>query len=342
MNRISFDTAAGNRRISELIERIESKSLIPRPDFQRRLVWTTADKNEFLRTVLQGYPFPEIYIAANKFDISTAKSTEQLVDGQQRVTTLHQYFTGSDTLKLDKDIPAFKSLLPAEQMLFLNYQVAVRSLGIVDDAVIKEVFKRINRTSYSLNRMERRNAEYQGALKRLGERIAASHIFDRYNVFSDLEVRRMSDVVFSLSIVITMISTYFHRESEVEPYLVAFNDDFPQGSEVVTRVAKVFRYLRKMRLAPDSRAWKKADLFVLICELDRILNVEKTVLSADDVAKRLGIFYSRIGAAIKHAASDELLQRYFKTTLQATADRTNRVTRAEVIRKVVLGEWNPE
>lgn len=79
MNRINFDTSAGNRRVSELIERLESKSLIPRPDFQRRLVWTTLDKNEFLRTVLQGYPFPEIYIAANKFDIETAKVLSSLL-----------------------------------------------------------------------------------------------------------------------------------------------------------------------------------------------------------------------------------------------------------------------
>jgi Protein of unknown function DUF262 len=341
MNRLNFDTAAGNRRVSELIERLESKSLIPRPDFQRRLVWTTADKNEFLRTVLQGYPFPEIYIAANKFDIETAKSTEQLVDGQQRVTTLHQYFIGSDTLKLDKDIPAFKSLQKDEQTQFLNYQVAVRSLGIVDDTIIKEVFKRINRTSYSLNRMERRNAEYQGALKRLGERIAESRIFDRYNVFSDREVRRMTDVVFSLSIVITMMSSYFHRESEVESYLITFNDEFPQEQDIVIRLAHVFRFLRRMRLLPSSRAWKKADLFVLICELDRLLNLEKVVLEVNDVATRLTAFYQRVGEALKQASSDELLQRYFKTTLQATADRTNRVARAEAIRKVILGEWVP-
>lgn len=190
--------------------------------------------------------------------------------------------------------------------------------------------------------MERRNAEYQGALKRLGERIAASLIFDRYNVFSDREVRRMSDVVFSLSIVITMLSTYFHRESEVEPYLITFNDEFPKEKDIIVRLARVFQFLRLMRLPPTSRAWKKADLFVLICEIDRLLNLEKVVLDVNDVAARLSLFYERIGDALKQASSDELLQRYFKTTLQATADRTNRVNRAEVIRKVILGEWAPK
>jgi len=340
MKTVKFNTSAGNRRISALIERLESGSLIPRPAFQRRLVWTTEDKNEFLRTVLQGYPFPEIYIASNQFDMQTAKSSEQLVDGQQRITTLHQYFNAASTLKLEKDIVPFNDLSPDEKIEFLNYQVAVRSLGLVDDDVIRQVFKRINRTSYSLNRMERRNAEYQGAFKQLGERIAKSRIFDKYNVFSDQEVRRMTDVVFSLSIVITMISTYFHRETEVEQYLETYNDDFPRGAEIVLRLAKVFRFLRCLELPFKSRAWKKADLFVLICELDRILCVEGVSLSPSEVSERLRIFYERVGTALKQASSDELLQQYFKTTLQATADRSNRVARAQVIRKVILGEWS--
>jgi hypothetical protein len=341
MKSVKFDTSAGNRRISELIERLESGSLIPRPAFQRRLVWTTEDKNEFLRTVLQGYPFPEIYIAANQFDMKTAKSSEQLVDGQQRITTLHQYFNASNTLKLAKDITPFRELTSEAQIEFLNYQVAVRSLGLVDDDIIKQVFKRINRTSYSLNRMERRNAEYQGALKQLGERIAKSRIFDKYNVFSDQEIRRMTDVVFSLSIVITMLSAYFHREAEVETYLETYNDEFPRGSEIVSRLAKVFRFLRLLELPLKSRAWKKADLFVLICELDRVINIERVVLLPSEVANRLEVFYERVGAALKQASSDELLQQYFKTTVQATADRSNRVNRAEVIRKVILGQWMP-
>ncbi|RZI40620.1 DUF262 domain-containing protein [Herbaspirillum sp. HC18] len=330
-----FETAAQNRRIGELIEKLNNETLIPRPDFQRRLVWTNADKNEFIRTVVMGYPFPEIYIAVAEVDVNSAASREALVDGQQRITTLHQYFSGSPAIKLDADIRAYAELSVEEKKEFLNYQIAVRHLGIVEDETIREVFKRINRTSYSLNKMERRNAEYQGEFKQVGTRLAQSYFFERYSVFSDREIRRMSDVVFALSIVITMLSTYFHRENEVQSYLEKYNDEFPLRKEIVKRFASVLRFLKNTRLPKDSRAWKKADLFVLICELDRLINLEKAILDPKDIGPILTKFYSQVDAEMKNTSGNELLQNYFKTTLQATADRSNRITRANVIRKVL-------
>jgi hypothetical protein len=76
-------TTASNRKLRTLITGIRDKTLIPRPEFQRRLVWTNRDKIRFLETVLGGYPFPEIYIAAGDVDLDTGQGTEMLVDGQQ-------------------------------------------------------------------------------------------------------------------------------------------------------------------------------------------------------------------------------------------------------------------
>src|SRR4051794_40007889 len=61
-------------RISSLINQLGDGSLKPRPDFQRRLVWTDKHKRKFLETVLRQFLFPEIYIATVDVDPSTAKS----------------------------------------------------------------------------------------------------------------------------------------------------------------------------------------------------------------------------------------------------------------------------
>lgn len=336
MTELKLNTSASTRRIMELLEKLDSGALIPRPDFQRRLVWDQKDKNEFLRTILKSYPFPEIYLAVMAADLETAKSTEALVDGQQRITTIHQYFKGSLALKLEKDIPSYQALSREKKTEFLNYQVAVRNLGIADIEIVRDVFKRINRTSHGLNKMERQNAEFQGALKKLGERIADSYIFEKYNVFSDREVRRMSDIVFSLSLLITMMSTYFHRESEVQPYLEKYNDELPEAEDLRKRFAKVVAVLRVIRLPEELRVWKKADLFVLIIELDRIVNLEKIALNLQSLRTLLLDFYSAVDKEMKSSSGDQSLQRYFKTTVQATADRTNRTGRAEVLRAVLL------
>lgn len=68
-----MDTSASNRRLRVLLTAIGNGSLLPQPEFQRRLVWINKDKVEFIKTVVEGYPFPEIYIAAGKVDTKTGR-----------------------------------------------------------------------------------------------------------------------------------------------------------------------------------------------------------------------------------------------------------------------------
>ena len=131
----------------------------------------------------------------------------------QRITTLHQYFTASSALKLPPDLqPYYRSLTHGEQTNFMNYEVAVRNLGIVGTEEIREVFRKINSTSYSLNAMEIHNARYRGPLKQCADDISQDEFFDENKLFSAREIRRMRDVVYCLTIVISMLSTYFNRD----------------------------------------------------------------------------------------------------------------------------------
>ena len=133
-------TSATNKKIRELISAVSEKSLVPRPEFQRRLVWTMEDKNKFLETVLMGFPFPEIYVADGDVDTETAKGTQLLVDGQQRVSTLCQYFSGDPKLVL-KSVRPYAQLDEEERKRFLGYDVAVRDLGSVTKEQVLEVFQ---------------------------------------------------------------------------------------------------------------------------------------------------------------------------------------------------------
>ena len=103
-------TTATNRKIRELLTQLREGRLEPRPEFQRRLVWSNKDKSEFLDTVLSNLPFPEIYVAAGSVNLETGEGKEMLVDGQQRITTLAQYFTGSQDLRLTSAIKPYKEL----------------------------------------------------------------------------------------------------------------------------------------------------------------------------------------------------------------------------------------
>ncbi len=220
-------TSATNRKLRILLTAIKSNTLLPKPEFQRRLVWANDDKLNFLKTVLEGYPFPEIYIAAGTVNPDTGEGSEMLVDGQQRMTTLFQYFMGSDELKLKNIIKPYRDLSDPEKINFLEYEVVIRDLGSKTIEEIKEIFKRINSTKYSLNAMEIHNARFDGAFKKFAETVSQNEFFERNRIFTSADVKRMNDVVFCLTVIITILSSYFNRDEEFDKtYLSKYNDEF--------------------------------------------------------------------------------------------------------------------
>ncbi len=137
------------------------------------------------------------------------------------------------------------------------------------------MFRRINSTSYSLNAMEIDNARYDGEFKALADEFAQAPIFEEAKFFSPTEIRRMLDMRFVLSLMVTMMSQYFNRDEEIEPYLKRYNDEFPDCDAVRQRFAKVTSFVRDCQLEPSSRFWKKADFFTAFVELDYLLNIKK-------------------------------------------------------------------
>jgi hypothetical protein len=329
-------TSGTNRRLRLLLSAIKDGSLIPRPDFQRRLVWTNKHKEEFIRTVLQQYPFPEIYIAAGDVDTETGKGTELLVDGQQRLTTLLQYFSGSSDLRLGTLCP-YNGLSQDDKIQFLEYEVVVRDLGKKSIEDIKEVFKRINSTKYSLNAMEIHNARFDGALKQFAEKISKHSFFAKHRVFKTNDVRRMGDLVFVLTVIISLLTTYFNREDLIEEFLAKYNDVFTHSERVWEELLGVFRVIDGIGLDPSCRAWKKADLLNLIVEIHRYTVKEKYCPDAE-FSHRILRFYESVDNYRTSREGGADIYRYYDSVIQAANDRSNRIVRGEVIKKVLLSE----
>jgi hypothetical protein len=328
---IAIKTTATNRKIRILLTAIKNGALVPRPEFQRRLVWTNKHKLAFLDTVLKGFPFPEIYIAAGQVDPDTGEGTEMLVDGQQRITTLNQYFTGSKELTLSRDTPSYADLTPEVKIAFLEYEVVVRDLGQVGIDTIKEVFKRINSTRYSLNAMEVQNSRFDGEMKLFAEKIAANEFFENNHVFSATDVRRMGDTRYALTIIVTLMSSYFHRDDELESFLANYNDEFERKEELEKEISEVFKFVDSCKFEDNSRVWKKADLLTLLVESHRLLCKKKSALNPDKVKETLSDFYAEIDNLDPANPSSHNASEYHKFSIQATNDRTSRIKRGEII-----------
>lgn len=331
-----MNTTATNRKVRLLMKALLDETLIPRPEFQRRLVWSNRHKNAFIETVLLGYPFPEIYVAAGSVDPDTGEGTEMLVDGQQRVTTLYQYFQGSPDLRLT-DVRKYSELSREEKLAFLDYEVVVRDLGSKSIEEIKEIFKRINSTRYALNAMELHNARYDGEFKRFGEALAEDPFFEQNSVFTSSDIKRMGDVRFALTLVVTMMSSYFNRDEDLEEYLGKFNDEFPERESIEDRLQQAFAWITKCDLGKTSRAFQKADLLPLVIEVDRMLTSSSDPVDPGSKKDALADFYAEVSRAARGEAENKDAIVYYKATIQASNDRSNRITRGRIIKGLLTG-----
>lgn len=339
---MTVNTAATNRRIGELITSIRDGTLKPNPTFQRRLVWSASHKVEFVRTVLLGLPFPEVFISQGDVDVDTGDSLEWLVDGQQRLTTLAGYFAGTLDVQYDRlDLPRYVDLETEAKTAFLQYQVAVRDLGAIPLSEVVAIFQRINSTGYSLNAMEVNNARYDGPLKRFAESIPDWDVIVEHKVFTSHDSKRMNDVRYCLSLVITLMSDYFHRDSEHEAYLEKYNDEFPEEFSIEQRLRRALDALAAERFDPRGRAWRKGDLFTLITEIDRLL---ENGTPPDFAALRrfiddLGSVSDFTRAGDGSVEADGRVLQYLDSSIQGVNDRGNRQRRGEILYQVLSGQY---
>jgi hypothetical protein len=338
----NIQTSATNRRIHEIISSVNAGKLLPRPDFQRKLVWTNQDKIHFLDTILKHLPFPEIYVCAGEINTETAQGTEWLVDGQQRVTTIIAYFSADPTLRLGSEILPYKKLDPKEQERFLAYIVVVRDLGKLDIEDVREVFQRINSTHYGLNAMELANARWDGAIKKYVQTLAENDFFADHRVFTTSDIRRMMDASFCLSLVVTMDSGYFDDTAEHASYLEKFNDEFAKKPEFDKRIGATIAFVKSMSLPAKSRWWKKADLFTLLVEVDDLLNRKGKPLLHEKAKEALLLLEEDIKRASNHddnLQADkprfELVSKYAYAAAQGSNHRKSRRDRGDVVRELL-------
>lgn len=58
------------------------------PDYQREEVWSTAQKQLLIDSILNGWKLPKLYL------LKTGANTYDVVDGQQRLATIFEFMSG--------------------------------------------------------------------------------------------------------------------------------------------------------------------------------------------------------------------------------------------------------
>lgn len=181
--RLPLEIVAKSFSIFELHRRWTSGELRLQPDFQRELVWPEEKQVKLVESVLARIPLPVIYLAegGDKLDV---------VDGQQRLTTLFAFMEGRFAekqapepvrrrgvepgqgrpfelrrlaLMREHEGQRFETLDPKARRRFEDTQLTCFVLsGETSPQAKFQIFGRLNEGTTPLNPQELRNAIYRG------------------------------------------------------------------------------------------------------------------------------------------------------------------------------------
>lgn len=330
----------GTKNISDIYQRVKQQTLILQPAFQRRFVWSNSHKENFIDTVLSGYPTPEIYIAQSGIDIEKIEAVEVVVDGQQRLSTLVEYIDEPKDSKIyGNAVPKYKNLTIEQKKDFLGYLLIIRDLGDITPDQIKEVFRRINSTQYSLNAVELHNAVYDGAFitsaKNILEELKNKSI--RLPFLSETQISRMDDLYYILLILSTIEEGgYFASESAIEKTIKEYNQEYPDSEKTEKQVIDTFILINSLNLNIDSLWMKKSSFFTMFIEL---YNVYSKISKSKTTLKKLLLdFEEKIS---KHKNEDKSKNRYaefYSYIYTGTNSRKARIARSELFKAEIINK----
>lgn len=350
---------SSNVKIIELYNKLESEQLKPHPDFQRKLVWKKQHKFHFIETILLNYPFPEIYIASSEINVISLQAIEIVVDGQQRLTAIRDYIKGEGDFKNQTSIKSFSQLEATQKKEFLNYYVSVRDLKDMQIDDIKEIFQRINHTEYSLNTVEKQNAQFgDGEFLLFCKQITDTDSISKENtdiilstdtrdffvkfwgqtqIFDENDNSRMLALQYVATLVTTILEPdYFHRNTKTNSYIAEYNNEFSQYTKVIDSLKTVLTFIQTLDLPQNSYWFKKPNLFTLIIELSKL---DLSKIKAENLKQTLNKFEeisNQYFAKIELNNIPEDYKLYFEYAIQGINDRKQRLHRASVLEKLIL------
>lgn len=323
--------SVSNPTIGNLYNDWQNGVLDIQPSFQRKFVWTQKHQEAFIETILNGYPFPEIYIATGETDKRSLRTKSLVIDGQQRLTTIFKYIKGD--LKSFQSIPAFNDLSEDELENFSSYKVVVRDLGKISDEIVKEIFRRINLTNFSLDDIEIHNAIYDGEfITTAKELLDLTEIFKDNEIFSEAQFSRMADLQYLLVIMATFEhGNYFANNSKVEEYVIKFNENYINKTSIKSKISSVFFYIQSLNLSKDSIFFRKSNFFTLIVELMK--NIDEHHPKPETLAANLNRFEENL--LIGRAENDENYLKFYNAMFQGTNHRSSRIIRGKFVESII-------
>ncbi|GAA1110346.1 DUF262 domain-containing protein [Nocardiopsis metallicus] len=357
---LAFDpqlaSTPSNLTINHFFRQYAEGVLILRPPFQRNLVWNTEQQGFLVDSILRGLPVPEVYIQTE----TSADGSEStiVVDGQQRISACLNFIEGKIRLGGGEELgdewrgKTFSELEEGLQRRFRSYELVARKLPSVGDNVLREIFRRLNKTVEAMEPQELRHAAYTGPFVKLIELASQNSLFSDLGLFSPKDYLRRRSDEFVAEISYAVISgAYPNKKDGLDELFLAYEKQgVPAGviedlerrfGRVISTLSPIASQMRRTRFRNKSDFYT---LFVLLAKKAEHLPVSSEALLdiLQDFSERVNTIKrgeggSEASTGMSEVQKDQAASAYLRSVERAASDRLSRVRREEALDRVLSG-----
>jgi len=236
--------------ISDIYNKMKSGDLVINRSYQRsKGLWPNNARTYFIDTILNDFPFPKV-VLRDIMDLKTKKTKREIIDGQQRLTTIRDFIDNKYKLsRVSKRFNGmyFDDLDEIYQSSFLSYEVSVDLVISASEEEILEIFRRINSYTLPLNTAEKRHATYQGEFKWFINDLTdlITPFFEKFKVLSLREIARMmdADLITECSQII-LEGIHSRSSSKLETIYKNHDESFDRKEEVKEKLVESFNFIK--------------------------------------------------------------------------------------------------
>lgn len=240
-----MEILTNNYSISELLGMLRRGELEVNRDYQRGSgLWPQGARSYFIDTILNKFPFPKVYFF-EVYDRLRGDVRKELVDGQQRITTIADFVAGKFGVTGESPFAGkkFSDLDDDEVQAFMSYSVSADVIRNASRGEILQMFRRMNAYTLPLNEAEKRHSSFNGEFKWFVNDLSdALSDFLARETFTNRQIVRLSDAELISEIVLAMERGVVSTSPADLRDLYRRHDDHYEGrARIRTLVVEQFR-----------------------------------------------------------------------------------------------------
>jgi len=335
-----MDTKSSSITVADLCDQFKTGNIIVNRSYQRTpKIWPAAARSYLIDTILCGYPIPKIALY-QKIDLAKRKTIREIVDGQQRTTTIVDFY--NDKLRISGKSKylgkTFSQLDDNDQRRYLEYALSIDVFVGATEDDIRQVFRRMNSYTVPLNPEEKRHATFQGAFKWFIMELIEqySEPLKQMGVLTEANISRMQDAkLFSEIIQTVLYGIGSAQDSQLNKLYQEFDEKFDQEKQIHERITAIIDILINCAELHNTDLMKSYNFYSLftalyyckyqIDTLREIAQNTKVVNSISDEVKEKLIELNE-ALEVKNPI-DERQEKFIAATEKATNRKIPRETR---------------